>query len=403
MKTSNINPIAAVYLSFNSLTSFAISFIAATYVPFLTEKGMNLWQINAINACFMISIFLAEIPTGSFADCFGRHRSLALSCFFLSLSFIIYYFSKSFYIFILAEIVGAIGQTFASGADEAWLVDSLKNRNELHLKDRIFRQRPIVRSLSIIVGCLLGSALGNLDLSLPWIASSAFMFLSGIYALIFIKENYASEFKEIRQKKSISQQIKIAWHSGLKNKELLYVMGLGMIIAFSVQAINMQWTLILKDKYNFSSIYLGMFFVGVALSIAAGSILSKQIDKITRNKKLALIISQLITAIFIIICSQTETVFVFTSAFLLHEVGRGIFEPLKQSYINDFLESDKRATLLSLESMFVKLGAFLGLIISGLIAEAYSINLTWLLSGIFLALGTIIFILISQRKFSATK
>jgi len=397
MKNWKLNSIVAIYSLFNGLFSFALSFFFATYVPFLADKGMNLWQINIINAFFMLFIVLAEMPTGGFADNFGRHRSLAVSCFLLSFSFLVYYFSHSFLFFILAEIVGAIGQTFASGAAEAWLVDSLSVRNELHLKDKAFRLEQISKSTGIIIGCLLGSALGGINLSLPWLGSAFFMFALGVLSLIFIKENYSSTFSEHRKNGSLSKQISDAWYHGLKNKALLYVMSFGAVIAFSVQAINMQWTLLFKDGYNFSSLNLGFIFVGISLFSALGAKLSKKIKVWIKNDKLVLIIPQLLTAVAIIVCSRVNAIFLVMGSFLLHEVGRGIFHPLKQSYLNNFLQSEKRATLLSLESMFVKLGAFAGLIISGFLAETYSIRWTWLFSGIILATTTIIFIIMTKK------
>ena len=396
MKTKNINPIVVTYLLFNGLFALALSFFFVTYVPFLAKKGMNLWQINIINSFFMLFVVLAEMPTGGFADRFGRHRSLAVSCFLLAVSFLAYYLSNSFYLFILAEIIGAIGQTFASGSAEAWLVDSLKIRNEEYLKDRTFRQELSSKSIGTIIGCLIGAKLGGINLGLPWLYSALFMFITGILAWLFINENYSHKMIEVRQS-GLKKQINEAWHHGLKNKELLYVMGFGSLIAFSVQAINMQWTLLFQDVYHFSSLQLGYLFVGISLAIALGGRFSKKLTVWIKNEKLALVVPQLMTAMAIIICSRVGGLLFATSAFLFHELGRGMFSPVKQSYLNNFLQSEKRATLLSLESMFVKLGAFIGLIASGFIAETFSIKFTWLLSGICLAIGVIIFIATTKK------
>jgi MFS family permease len=398
MKNLKINSVIAKYLIFNGLFSFALSFFFATYVPFLTEKGMNLFQINIINAFFMGFIVFSEMPTGSFADRFGRHRSLALSCFLLSISFVIYYLSQSFYLFILAEVVGAIGQTFASGAAEAWLVDSLKARNEYHLKEKVFRQELTSKSIGVIIGCLSGSFLGGIDLSLPWLAAALFMFITGLLALIFIKENYAAELTISRQTSCLSNQIKEAWHYGIKNKELMYIMSFGAIMAFSVQALNMQWPLVFKDNYGFNSLQLGFIFVGISLTSAGGGRFSKFLKQWLKNEKTTIVLPQLITAVAIIFCAKSGSLALFTGTFMLHEFGRGIFSPLKQSYVNNRLPSEQRATLLSLESMLVKFGALIGLIISGLLAQNFSIRWTWLFSGLFLTTGVILFTWTKNKK-----
>lgn len=395
MKRILKNPVALVYLCFNGLFMLAISFCAATYVPFLAERGMNLFQMNIINAFFMAFIIFSEMPTGSFADSFGRHRSLSIGCLLLGLSFLTYYFSNSFGLFILAEIIGAIGHTFNSGAMEAWLVDSLKARGEIDLKKQVFRQEMMFKSGGTIIGCFLGSLIGSTNLSLPWIASTSLMIIC-VFFSFFIKENYQSEHRK-KTKNGLATQISEAWRYGIKSKELLSMMIFGSLLSFSVQALNMQWPLIFKGDYGFSSPQLGLLFAGISVSVAAGSKLSKHFTRFS-NEKSAIIIPQLITAIAIIICSRVSGFTIMISAFLLHEFGRGIFSPLKQDYVNDRLRSESRATLLSLESMFAKCGALAGLLISGLVAQLLSIKSAWLMSGIVMLLGITLFMWAEKKK-----
>jgi len=77
--------------------------------------------------------------------------------------------------------------------------------------------------------------------------------------------------------------------------------------------------------------------------------------------------------------------------FLVHEMGRGTFPPLEQGYLNRRLESDKRATVLSFGSMIKQLGSAVGLLLSGYLANSFSIGVSWLVSGIILGAGIIIF------------
>lgn len=396
MKKLTLNPVSTIYLLFSGLFTFAVAFFFVTYVPFLAERGMNLWQINVINSFFMLFIILAEMPTGDFADRFGRHRSISISCFLLMFSFLIYYFSQSFWVFILAEVIGAIGHTFVSGAAEAWVVDSLKARGEDHLKEQVFRQEQFSKTIGVTIGCFLGAWLGEINLSLPWLATSFFMFIAGLFSLLFIKENYIREKEEIKSDKF--KQFKNAWRCGVKNKELLYVMSFGALIALSIQGLNMQWTLLFKDYYGLSSVHLGYLFILISLAIAVGGRFSKRIKKVFKDERLLIVLPQAFTAIAIIISSKVSGLIFVGGAFLLHEFGRGIFSPVKQNYINDRIESKTRATLLSLESMFSKLGAFIGLMLSGFLANNFGINTTWFFSGLILFIGVIIFFIIYKIR-----
>src|SRR5680860_406525 len=122
--------------------------------------------------------------------------------------------------FVLAEIIAAFGHTFSSGAADAWLVDSLQNRNEKHLQKDVFHYGPFISTFGVISGVILGSYLGSFDLSFPWLASSILMLIVGIFSL-FIKENYHQ--KKVCKKNFLSSQLIEAWKSGIKNKNLLYL------------------------------------------------------------------------------------------------------------------------------------------------------------------------------------
>lgn len=395
MKKFFLNPIISTYLGLEFLIALAAACHHATYVPFLTEKGMNLWQINIINAFFMVVIFLAELPTGSFADNFGRHRSLTISFIFLFIGDLVYFFSASFLLFIAAEVILAIGATFASGASEAWMVDSLRVREEQGLQAKTFRWQPIFRTGGVIIGVVFGSYLGNFDLSWPWLASSVLTLIT-IFFSLRLKENYRESLMS-KEKTGLTHQLHYAWHYGIRNYNLLLVMMFGAWLAFSVQAVNMQWTLIFKDDYGLTSLHLGYIFAASSVVISLGAKFSQKLSSSLKEKS-AIILPQVITAAAIIICSQASSLNMMLVIFLLHNFGRGIIAPLLQDFINNRLQSATRATLLSLNSMFLKIGAFAGLIISGFIAEATSIRTTWLLSGLFLGLGIAIFLIAIRKK-----
>jgi predicted MFS family arabinose efflux permease len=77
--------------------------------------------------------------------------------------------------------------------------------------------------------------------------------------------------------------------------------------------------------------------------------------------------------------------------FMVHEVGRGVFRPLKKGYLNRRIETDKRATILSFDSMINQVGCGLGLVISGVLAEGWSMKTAWLVSAIMVIVAIPVF------------
>lgn len=108
------------YIVLSALSSVAgLSFQTAIYVTFLMKNGLNLFEVNLVNTCYFITLLVCEIPTGAFADIFGRKASFVLACALMSFSMFIYGCSNTLSGFILAEVTCAIGRTFRNGAFQA--------------------------------------------------------------------------------------------------------------------------------------------------------------------------------------------------------------------------------------------------------------------------------------------
>lgn len=210
-----------------------------------------------------------------------------------------------------------------------------------------------------------------------------------------MKENYPLA---PRVEKNIFEELKKTWLKGLGIKQLVSTAIFSSIMSFSLQAINMQWSFIYKIDFHFNPQELGYLIAGGHGMLALGGLASKKISSWLNNEKFVLIYPQLITAFAIIVCSRSDALTVVTGTFLLHEFGRGIFNPVKSIYLKKYVPSGNRATLLSLETTFAKAGSFAGLMVSGYMAQALSIKITWLFSGSFLVLGVIAFMILMNRK-----
>ena len=88
------------YATFVTLEGLAISFFFTTYQLFLQEKGLSLSEINLLNCGFMVASFLFEILTDAITDFFGRKRSVIIGLWLFSLSFLIYFLSDNFHLWI---------------------------------------------------------------------------------------------------------------------------------------------------------------------------------------------------------------------------------------------------------------------------------------------------------------
>ena len=365
-----------------------ISMIAATYATFLLARGLDLLQINLVNTVFFVTMFLCEIPTGAFADVFGRKKSFVISCGLFAISMLVYAFSTAFWEFVVAEALAAIAHTFASGAFDAWFVDKLKHHGYEEKLNPLFSKAAQVGTGVGLVAALLGAMLFDLSHSLPWLVGAGFFALAGIIALFTMKEEYfvPEPFSFKSGIKALKNTVRASVAYGVKNKNVRFIMVLVLALSFAVMAPNMQWQPFFGAWIPHQT-GLGFVFAAVALSMMLGSWLAPRFLRHT-SERTALLTCQAVTAVGI----AGTVALGFAPAlvmFLIHEVARGAFGPIKTAYLHDNIPSKERATIVSFESIAHHFGGAIGLVVSGALAKYGSIPLAWTVSGGVLLFATL--------------
>lgn len=81
-----------VYSGLVFLRLFAYAIMLSTHQVFLRASGLSYGVISFLSAVPFIAIVLFEIPTGAYADLFGRRSSYLLSCILPLISQLMYYY-----------------------------------------------------------------------------------------------------------------------------------------------------------------------------------------------------------------------------------------------------------------------------------------------------------------------
>lgn len=106
-----------------SLRSFMV--IMPVVTLYFQELGLSIRDIFVLQVIFSVAIVVFEVPSGYFADVFGRRYSLIIGTISATAGFFFYYLAGGFWGLAWAEIVLAGSVAFISGADSAFLYDTL--------------------------------------------------------------------------------------------------------------------------------------------------------------------------------------------------------------------------------------------------------------------------------------
>ncbi|XVH32321.1 MFS transporter [Haloferacaceae archaeon DSL9] len=153
------------------------SFISAVWVLFVRGQGLSFAQVGALNALWWAGLVCAEIPTGYLGDRIGRRDAMILGTVLTAVAIAGMGVSTTFAGFAVVFLLWAVGQTFRTGNEDAWLYDMLAAEAREHDFSRV---RGRAAGIGLAIGALAapaGGALADVDFRLPFFLTAV------VYAL----------------------------------------------------------------------------------------------------------------------------------------------------------------------------------------------------------------------------
>lgn len=345
MKIPN-NTIYRYYL-FVFLKDFA--FFSAVLIPFFTEWGhISLAQVTILQSWFMLSIFLLEVPTGAIADYFGRKYSIAFGCITIAFATLLYGSIPKFEIFFIAEFMYAMGVALISGADQALLYDSLKESGKESESNKIFGRAHSFNLLGMLIAAPIGGFIAfKFGLNAPLLFSTIPFFLAGAVAFSIKEPIVQEKTSESKRYFDIARKGFLYFY---KHKMLRLLAIDSIVVASSAYFVIWLYQPLLKNL-NVPIFYFGF---GHALLVTAEILIASNFgyfEKIFGSGRSFLIFSAIITSISFFAVAIFPNILTLV-LFILLAGGFGItrFE-LMSSYMNKFIPSEQRATVISSISM----------------------------------------------------
>ena len=142
--------------------SHLVYFAPAFWIIFFNET-LSLVQISILFSVLAISTFIFEIPTGAFADLFGRKTSTLFAYIMMGLLLPSFIFINNFYLLLILFSLWGLFGTFYSGAREAWTIDNLKYYKREELVKSYYLKEHSAMKLGTFLSGLLGASIAHND------------------------------------------------------------------------------------------------------------------------------------------------------------------------------------------------------------------------------------------------
>ena len=359
----------------------------AVIVPFFNEQGLDQSDIFKLQAIFSVGVMLLEVPSGYFADRFGRRLSIIAGLWVSVAAWVIYSLSYSFLSLAIGELLLAVGASFISGADSALRYDSLKALNSESTNLREDSRAQAYASLGEGVAGIIGGLLAIISLR-----SS----ILGQVAVALLALPLGHMLVEPPVKKTSSSQhpwravIEVTRHSLSENTGVKWMIFYGSVIG--TLTYTMVW--LAQPYYEQAGVAIGWFgaiWFSKHLFLALfGWKAEAIVEKLGLDRLLVLLPVIGVTAYLILALGFTIWLL---PAFIAFELIRGIQMPVVRNEINKLIDSDFRATVQSVGGLTTRMSfAIFGLIV-GYWTDTYGLRSTFVMSAVMYTVlcGSVVF------------
>jgi DHA3 family tetracycline resistance protein-like MFS transporter len=357
-----------VYLTIVAASSlFSSMMFTVLAVYYAQTVGLNPLQLVLVGTVLETTIFLFEVPTGVVADTYSRRLSVIIGQFLIGVCFVIEGLVPLFGAILLAEVIRGVGETFISGALEAWIADEVGEE----AFGRVYLRGGQVRNVGSLGGMFLGVGLSSLQLNMPVVLGGALTIGLAVFLILVMPER---GFKSApRGERQSWQAMGATLRDGLwlvrRQPVVLTLLIVSFIIGAHSEGIDRLWEAHLLTNFRFPAlgslkpvVWFGLINAGsLGAGLLAGEVALRRLNlnNSTAMARSLLVISGLYLAsisAFGIVGSFGLTVgALWARSFLGTMAGA-----LETTWLNRNLNSQVRATVLSMRGQTNALGQFLG-------------------------------------------
>jgi MFS family permease len=365
------------------------------WMLYLASKGLSLFEIGLLEGIFHVTSFVMETPTGAVADIFGRKASRLVGMALSIGSRVLMIASNSFALFALSFIITALSYNFESGAGEALVYDSLlleKNEGK-YLK--ITGRNEFIFQATNILGLIIGGLAGNIRYEYAYLISIALGVAALITGLLF-KEPLITRTKA-QLFSALKKQYRDSFEAVRGSRRLLYLILFTGVLSASV-TLSFYYLQIAWDG-GLNVLGIGLYLAASSAAAAAGAALAERAEK-RFGEALILKVTPVIIALSVVSMYFTEWALI--PLCVVSAVEALVFVATRD-YINRLIPSDRRATILSFESMMCSIVMILIFPLFGLVSDNLGMGGTFLILGGVLAVMSLVNLKLKGRNGKAVR
>ena len=366
--------------------------VIAVYL--VREVGLDPLQLILVGTVMEVAVFIFEIPTGVFADTYGRKLSIVVSILLQGVAWSLVGLVPHFIPILIAWALWGFGYTFMSGAYEAWITDEVGS-------DRVgpvFVRGARLSYAGALLGLGLGVGVAAYDLSLSVVLAGALTAAVGLLALVAMPETGYRRRQDGEERPKVGELVATA-REGARFARRTPIILLLLATTFFAGAASEAYDR-LREAHLIRDVGLPQFgsldpvvwfgFIGVAsmvLGLIGTTVLLRHFERATSGGMARLLFA--LTAVLAV--GWMAFALAGSLAFAVRRVARwprlrrSLVEPLYMTWLNQQItDSSVRATVISISGQADAIGQSAGGPVLGVIGNVFGIRAALVAAGLVL-------------------
>jgi DHA3 family tetracycline resistance protein-like MFS transporter len=379
---------AALFYGLEFTLSLPSYVLVAVYL--VTEVGLSPLQLVLVGTVMEVAVFLFEVPTGVVADTYGRKLSLIVSFVIQGAAWMLVGAVPSFWVILLAWALWGFGETFMSGAYEAWITDEVG-------ADRvgpILLRGTRISYLGALAGLGLGVAIAAYDLRLAIVLGGAVVVAAGLACIVVMPETgFQPRPREVGRPpvRELAATARDGARFARGRPLVLLLLSVGLFVGASSESFDRLWEAHFIRDIGLPALgslepiwWFGLFGAGMLLAgLVASTVMIRRFERAS-NPALArtLFVLTFVEVVGFIAFGLARGIALAVTALLVTQLARSLVRPVYMTWLNQQItDSSVRATVISIAGQADAVGEAGGGPLLGAVGNAFGIRAALVAGG----------------------
>ena len=339
----------------------------AIWVVYLTDyRDLSLPQGGIMEAFFWGVKLIAEVPTGAFADRFGRRLTFIVGTIIEGSGILIFALAGNFPLLLLSYVLWSLGFAFRSGNDGAYIYDALAAEGrEAEFAQRSGRFGAAV-NVAFTLGGIAGAALAaGTSLALATLAGVVPALLAVGVLLVMDEPPRHGQTTHL----PYAETLRGAWRVLRERAALRWAILFDVMLVGAASPASFLLVQPFLAHHAVPLAWFGLAYAPSGLAHAAGSIASAPLSRRLGLRRTMAAAAVVVTGGLLLV-GMIDSVWMLP-ALWISQFATGTVSPALGGYINDRTESAVRATVLSVGPVGFSLVLMVAGPLAGIAADAH--------------------------------